>query len=203
MGDLAFVDQAGNVGQGRAELLERVWDMPAQIKTRAPDQFIRRLRKTFEPRPEQRVGGRAALELERAAHEETRRAFRSEGEGARRRTAELERQLAAARAEAGPPPAGTIRALVAPHAGYAYSGATAPAAPGPPNVLLVSLDTLRADHLSSYGYHRHTTPFLDELAAGGTRFSHASVNTHGTPSSHTTGVPAWQVPALHVSAPLQ
>jgi arylsulfatase A-like enzyme len=65
-------------------------------------------------------------------------------------------------------------------------GAPEPAAPGPPNVLLVSLDTLRADHLSSYGYHRHTTPFLDELAAGGTRFSHASVNTHGTPSSHTT-----------------
>ena len=65
-------------------------------------------------------------------------------------------------------------------------GAPEPAAPGPPNVLLVSLDTLRADHLSSYGYHRHTTPFLDGLAAGGTRFSHASVNTHGTPSSHTT-----------------
>jgi arylsulfatase A-like enzyme len=61
-----------------------------------------------------------------------------------------------------------------------------PAAPGPPNVLLVSLDTFRADHLSCSGYHRHTTPFLDELAAGGTRFSHASVNTHGTPSSHTT-----------------
>ena len=61
-----------------------------------------------------------------------------------------------------------------------------PVPPGPPNVLLISLDTLRADHLSSQGYHRLTTPFLDELAAEGTRFSHASVNTHGTPSSHTT-----------------
>jgi len=58
--------------------------------------------------------------------------------------------------------------------------------PSPPNVLLISLDALRADHLSASGYLRHTTPFLDELAAGGTRFSHASVNTHGTPSSHTT-----------------
>jgi arylsulfatase A-like enzyme len=55
-----------------------------------------------------------------------------------------------------------------------------------PNVLLVSLDALRADHLSSHGYHRRTTPFLDELAAQGTRFSHATINTHGTPPSHTT-----------------
>lgn len=56
----------------------------------------------------------------------------------------------------------------------------------PPHLLLISLDALRGDHLSSYGYDRHTTPFLDDLAARGTRFSHASVNTHGTPSSHTT-----------------
>lgn len=58
--------------------------------------------------------------------------------------------------------------------------------PSQPNILLISLDALRADHLSSYGYHRHTTPFLDRLAAEGSRFSYASVNTHGTPSSHTT-----------------
>jgi len=58
--------------------------------------------------------------------------------------------------------------------------------PDPPHVLLISLDALRADHLSCYGYDRHTTPFLDELAAQGARFSFASVNTHGTPSSHTT-----------------
>ena len=55
-----------------------------------------------------------------------------------------------------------------------------------PNILLISLDALRADHLSCYGYDRHTTPFLDELAARGTRFSQAFVNTHGTPPSHTT-----------------
>ena len=35
----------------RGELLENVWDMPAHLKTRAPDQIIRRLRKTFEPHP--------------------------------------------------------------------------------------------------------------------------------------------------------
>ena len=34
----------------------------------------------------------------------------------------------------------------------------------PPNVIVISLDTLRADHMGAYGYHRDTTPFLDELA---------------------------------------
>jgi len=61
-----------------------------------------------------------------------------------------------------------------------------PVEQAPPHLLLISLDALRVDHLSCYGYDRHTTPFLDELAAEGTRFSYASVNTHGTPSSHTT-----------------
>lgn len=55
-----------------------------------------------------------------------------------------------------------------------------------PNILVVSLDALRADHLSCYGYDRPTSPVLDRLAAGGTRFSHAFANTHGTPPSHTT-----------------
>lgn len=35
----------------RRELLENVWDMPGHLSTRAPDQFIRRLRKAFEPDP--------------------------------------------------------------------------------------------------------------------------------------------------------
>jgi arylsulfatase A-like enzyme len=62
----------------------------------------------------------------------------------------------------------------------------APAPATKPNILLISLDALRADHLSSHGYHRRTTPFLNKLAAQGTRFSYATVNTHGTPPSHTT-----------------
>jgi len=40
-----------------------------------------------------------------------------------------------------------------------------------PDLLLVVIDTLRADHLSCYGYPRPTTPGLDALAAGGTRFA--------------------------------
>jgi len=39
----------------RQELLEDVWDQPGYLQTRAPDQFIRRLRKLFEPNPSQPV----------------------------------------------------------------------------------------------------------------------------------------------------
>ncbi len=35
----------------RAELLENVWDLPGNMQTRAPDQFISMIRKTFEPDP--------------------------------------------------------------------------------------------------------------------------------------------------------
>ena len=45
-----FVDHEGRVIP-RDELLEKVWSMPGTLATRAPDQFIRRLRKIFEPDP--------------------------------------------------------------------------------------------------------------------------------------------------------
>ena len=47
------------------------------------------------------------------------------------------------------------------------------AAPGAPNVLVIVVDTLRADHVSSYGYARPTTPNLDRLAQQGVRFQNA------------------------------
>ena len=47
-----FVENQGRVIP-RRELLENVWGMPGTINTRAPDQFIRRLRKIFEPDPAQ------------------------------------------------------------------------------------------------------------------------------------------------------
>ncbi|TDI93223.1 MAG: DUF229 domain-containing protein [Caldithrix sp.] len=55
-----------------------------------------------------------------------------------------------------------------------------------PNVLLISLDTCRADHLSVYGYHRQTSPFIDELSSRGIRYENAFINTCCTLSSHTT-----------------
>jgi len=45
-----FVENEGRVIP-RRELLENVWGMPGTLNTRAPDQFIRRLRKLFEPDP--------------------------------------------------------------------------------------------------------------------------------------------------------
>lgn len=42
-----------------------------------------------------------------------------------------------------------------------------------PNVLLISVDTLRADRMSGYGYERPTSPFLDSLMADGVRFADA------------------------------
>jgi arylsulfatase A-like enzyme len=59
-----------------------------------------------------------------------------------------------------------------------------------PNVVLVLIDTLRADHLSAYGYDRATSPFLDGLAADGVRFAQvASVapTTFPSVSSLLTG----------------
>src|SRR5262245_52642261 len=44
-----------------------------------------------------------------------------------------------------------------------------------PNLLLVSVDTLRADHLGSYGYRLDTSPTIDALAAAGVRFADATV----------------------------
>jgi len=49
----------------------------------------------------------------------------------------------------------------------------APAAAEAPNVLLVVIDTVRADHVSCYGYRRATTPTLDALAAAGVLFEQA------------------------------
>jgi arylsulfatase A-like enzyme len=40
-----------------------------------------------------------------------------------------------------------------------------------PNLLLVGIDSLRADHMSLYGYPRLTTPHLDKFAKGGTAFT--------------------------------
>src|SRR5262249_61004111 len=41
------------------------------------------------------------------------------------------------------------------------------------NVLLITVDTLRADHVGSYGYAAAQTPALDRLAARGLRFARA------------------------------
>ena len=61
----------------------------------------------------------------------------------------------------------------------------------PPHLLLISVDTLRADHLGSYGYERETSPVLDALAARSTRFSRAFAPSPWTLPSHAAMLTGW------------
>ncbi len=63
---------------------------------------------------------------------------------------------------------------------------TASAAPiAPPNVVVITIDTLRADHLGCYGYKQIRTPNIDALAAGSARFERAYTAVPVTLPSHT------------------
>jgi len=53
-------------------------------------------------------------------------------------------------------------------------------APPRSNVLLIVIDTLRADHLGAYGYARPTSPRLDALASSGVRFANARATSSWT-----------------------
>jgi arylsulfatase A-like enzyme len=82
------------------------------------------------------------------------------------------------------------------HASYAFAAALSlcaslacgepgsPARARPLSLLWISLDTLRADHLGSYGYARDTSPFLDSLAARGIFFEWAIAPQNSTLPSH-------------------
>src|SRR5690348_13157420 len=48
---------------------------------------------------------------------------------------------------------------------------------GSPDVLLITIDTLRADAIGAYGHRGNPTPWIDRLAAGGTRFDVARAQT--------------------------
>jgi arylsulfatase len=52
-----------------------------------------------------------------------------------------------------------------------------------PNIVLVTVDSLRADHCGCYGYDQDTTPVLDEMAADGLMFKHAVAPGPATPES--------------------
>ncbi len=54
------------------------------------------------------------------------------------------------------------------------------------NLLLITIDTLRADHVGAYGYARARTSTLDRIAAGGALFEHAFAAAPITLTSHAT-----------------
>jgi len=56
----------------------------------------------------------------------------------------------------------------------------------PPPVILISIDTLRADHLSAYGYTRIRTPSIDSFAERGTLYGNVSAQIPLTMPSHTS-----------------
>lgn len=60
------------------------------------------------------------------------------------------------------------------------------AAPGSPNVLVIVIDTLRADHLSCYGYPRPTTPNIDVLAQNSVLFENAIAPSSWSLPSHAS-----------------
>jgi len=61
-------------------------------------------------------------------------------------------------------------------------------APAAPNVLFIVIDTLRADHVSSYGYSRPTTPNFDRLAKEGVLFENAVAPSSWSLPSHVSFV---------------
>src|SRR5512134_634803 len=92
--------------------------------------------------------------------------------------------------------AGLLGSLLALLPGCRRAAPTPASSPERPNVLLVTLDTLRADRVGCYGHTPALTPALDGLAARGVRFatavahvpltgpSHASILTGVTPLGH-------------------
>ena len=66
------------------------------------------------------------------------------------------------------------------------------------NVVLISIDTCRADHLSCYGHSRRTTPNIDRLAARGARFTRAQTTNPITLPSHCSMMTGTLPPAHNV-----
>lgn len=64
-----------------------------------------------------------------------------------------------------------------------------------PNVILITIDSLRYDHLGCYGYHRNTSPNIDRLAARGVKFVEA-ISNGGITSTSFPSIMASALPPL-------
>ena len=76
-----------------------------------------------------------------------------------------------------------------------------PAATPPPSIVLVSLDTLRADHLTPYGYGRPTSPVLARFAAEAVRFDAAHAHATATLPSHLSLLTSLLPPQIGITRP--
>lgn len=63
---------------------------------------------------------------------------------------------------------------------------SAPSAPTTEHVVIITIDTLRADRVGAYGYAPASTPALDSLAKNGVRFDRAFAAAPITQTSHAT-----------------
>jgi choline-sulfatase len=75
-------------------------------------------------------------------------------------------------------------------------GQTGAAHNSPPDVYLITIDTLRADHVGCYGYKQIETPALDGLAADGVRFTEAFTHSPITNTSHIS-ILTGLLPSVH------
>ncbi len=85
-----------------------------------------------------------------------------------------------------PRPAALLAPLLLVAACDAPLAADGQGAPRAPNILLVSMDTCRYDHLGLAGYQRDTSPNLDALAARGTSFANCYAQSNETLYSHAS-----------------
>ena len=84
-----------------------------------------------------------------------------------------------------------------------------PSVPKQPNVLLITIDAVRADHVGAYGYARPTTPRIDEFARESTLFkngwAHSPSTRYSVPAILTgryESTIAWGSPAQHWPPPV-
>jgi arylsulfatase A-like enzyme/Tfp pilus assembly protein PilF len=71
-------------------------------------------------------------------------------------------------------------------AGCSRKATSTASQPSARNLLLITIDTLRADRIGAYGYGRAKTPVMDGLAARGARFAHAYATAPITLTSHAS-----------------
>lgn len=155
---------------------------------------IPRLTSTPFPHPGDAIPGRSSAGIPCAAVPAVRRA------GTMRAGAKGRRILGAARLArvAGIAALGAGVGLLGLAGCGREAGTRPPGSPAPgkprPNLLLVTIDTLRADHVGCYGYPRGITPVMDRLAARSTLFANVYAPLPLTGPNHTTiltGRPPW------------